>query len=104
MWVLYVDGTDIYVFDACIQLKYDLWAKTQCSKSDWGKLLILNGGTLKPEKCFYYLVDYKWLADGSWQYLKMVDDFPALTVPLSDGRDAPIEQLPVNASKKTLNI
>ena len=61
-------------------------------------------GALKPEKCFYYMVDYKWLDDGgSWQYGKMVD-VPQLTVPLTDGNDATIKQLPVDESTNTLGI
>ena len=25
-----------------------------------GKLLIVTGGSLKPEKCFYQLIDFAW--------------------------------------------
>jgi hypothetical protein len=27
---------------------------------NWGKLLIATGGSLKPEKCFYQLIDFAW--------------------------------------------
>ena len=69
----------------------------------WGKLLVSTGGALKPSKSFYYLVDYEWKDDGTWEYLELVD-LPAITIPLPDGTSAPIDQLPVDKSKKTLGI
>ena len=59
MGVLFVDDTDLYIMDECIKSGYDLWYKTQEATTAWGKLLIATGGALKPEKCFYYVVDYK---------------------------------------------
>ena len=38
----------------------------------WGDLLCCTGGALKPEKCFWYLVDYE-CKEGEWQYTDMVD-------------------------------
>ena len=43
---------------------YDL----QSSVSSWGKLLITSGGSLKPEKCFFYLISFKWNTEGKWLY------------------------------------
>ena len=50
------------------------------------------------------LVEYEWFTDGSWQHPEIVDNLPTITVPLPDGTDATIEQLPVNELKKTLGI
>jgi hypothetical protein len=27
---------------------------------NWGQLLIATGGSLKPEKCFFHLLDFVW--------------------------------------------
>ncbi len=35
---------------------------------NWGHLLIAMGGALKPGKCSYYLISFKWKADGTWIY------------------------------------
>jgi len=67
MGVLYVDDTDLYIMDECIRSEYDLWQETQGAITSWGKLLLAMDGTLKPKKCFYYMVDYKWQDDGSWE-------------------------------------
>ena len=32
----------------------------QASANSWGKLLISSGGSLKPEKCFLYLISFVW--------------------------------------------
>jgi len=102
--VLYVDDTDLYIMDRCIRSEYDLWQETQGATTSWGKLLLATGGALKPEKCFYYMVDYEWQDDGSWEYSKLVDTLPPITVPLSDGTEAMIDHLPVEEARKTLGI
>jgi hypothetical protein len=52
----------------------------------WGNLLNATGGALKPEKCIFYLISFRWKADGTWLYdqneLKLVF---ALGVPMADG-------------------
>ena len=57
--------------------------------TEWGILLISTGGGLKASKSFYYLVDYNWGVDGTWEY-QNTDDLPPLTIPLPDGSSAPI--------------
>ena len=59
---------------------------------------------LKPEKCFFYMVDYDWNADGSWQYSSLVDTTCSLSVPQPDGSSAEIAQVPITESKKTLGV
>ena len=103
MGVLYVDDTDLMIMDQCLSSPCDLWQECQEATTVWGKLLIATGGALKPEKCFYYLVDYEWMEDGSWEMVSSVD-LPLLTVPLPDGSDAEIKQLPVNEANKTLGV
>ena len=46
----------------------------QASVTSWGGKLITTGGALKPSKCFYYLIDFDWLPDGSWHYHKLNED------------------------------
>ena len=100
--VIFVDDTDLFIMHECSRSGLDIFYEAQDSLTCWGKLLIATGGTLKPEKCFYYMVDYEWLEDGSWQYTEMVD--MDLFVPCVDGSEVEIDQLPVDESKKTLGI
>jgi hypothetical protein len=57
------------------------------------------GGTLKPEKCFWYLLDYT-CTDGELSY---PDSVPReLLIANSDGSKSPIKQEEVTESKKLL--
>jgi len=47
---------------------YEAHIAMQESILNWGKLLIASGGSLKPAKCFYNLISFKWKKDGSWDY------------------------------------
>ncbi len=38
---------------------------------NWGQLLLASGGALKPAKCFFHLILFKWNVDGKWFYKKM---------------------------------
>jgi len=103
MGVLYVDDTDLLIMDVCLKSPYDLWQQSQDATTSWGKLLLATGGVLKPPKCFYYFLNYEWQDDGSWEMCEMAD-LPPLTVPLPDGTDQEIKQLPIDESAKTLGV
>ncbi len=76
----------------------------QKSISDWGKVFLATGGALKPAKCFYHLISFKWKPDGTWAYNDN-DLNPGfdIVVPLEDGSLAPIKHLPITLSTKTLS-
>jgi len=69
-----------------------------------GEAFVGHHGALKPVKCFYYMVDYEWQDDDSWEYSELVDTTPPVTIPLLDDSNANIDHLPVTKSKKTLGI
>ena len=72
---------------------------------NWGRLLIATGGSLKPKKCFYHLIDFAWTQKGGWQYITHHEDKgAALFVPLPDGTLASILHLAVDGAKKTLSV
>jgi hypothetical protein len=75
----------------------------QRSIGNWGKLLITTGGALKPIKCFYHLISFSWLLDGTWRY-DSNEGVPELqiTVPLEDGTKAAIEHSLADTPTKTL--
>jgi hypothetical protein len=43
---------------------FDVHAAIQRAIENWGRLLIATGGMLKPEKCFYQLIDFAWTQKG----------------------------------------
>ncbi len=66
---LFVDDTDLVHIDMQVMetiLEAHSWL--QESVINWGRLLIAIGGALKPSKCSFYLISFKWKADGTWVY------------------------------------
>jgi hypothetical protein len=104
--ILYVDDTDIIHLNLNgYEGVEETHAALQSSLDSWSQLLIATGGALKPEKCFYYLLSYKWDRMGKWSYEanEKKEEF-GVRVYLPDGTYAPIEHLSVNEARITLGM
>jgi hypothetical protein len=101
--ILYVVNTDLLHINMDAEESIvEVHAAIQRAIENWGCLLIANGGTLKPDKCFYHLIDFAWTQKGGWQYIAHhEDEGAALFVPLPDGKMAPISHLAVDNAQKT---
>ncbi len=65
MGALFVNDTDMYTWQENILDPGELWAQTQIEIEQWSCLLNATGGALKPEKCWWYLLDYTCI-NGKW--------------------------------------
>jgi hypothetical protein len=101
MGALFVDDTDPYTWLDDTLDPGEVWSQAQLELEHWSRLLNATGGALKPEKCFWYLLDYECV-DGEWKYVDMV--VRELVIINPDGTTSPISQEQVNASKMTLGI
>ena len=64
--VLFVDNTDLFhLYMRQVKTAMEAHARLQESVINWGILLLATGGTLKPAKCSFYLLSFRWKADGS---------------------------------------
>jgi hypothetical protein len=70
MGTLFVDNTDLYTWRDGLLDPDNLWCQTQVNLHQWSCLLNATGGALKPEKSFWYLLDYA-CKDGEWPYAEM---------------------------------
>ncbi len=78
-------------------------SKLQDGIINQGKLLIATGSALKPPKCSYYLILFRWKADGTWLYEdSTVNKNLAVGVPLADCNLTEIKHLLVTSAVKTL--
>jgi hypothetical protein len=104
--ILYIDDTDLIIINMdADESIVEVHVAIQQAIENWGHLLIATGGTLKPEKCFYHLIDFAWTQKGGWQYVAHHEDVGATVyVPLPDGRRAPISHLAVDDAQKTLGV
>ena len=73
----------------------------QLELTSWSCLHNATGGALKPEKYFWYILDYECI-DGEWQYTDRVPQELAITNP--DGTTSEIKQEKVASSKKILGV
>ena len=96
-----VDDLDLFTWKEDITDPYELMLQAQKEITQWSLLLNATGGALKPEKCFWYLLDYTCI-EGEWTYT-VRSDFE-LSVTNLDGSRSSIKQEEVSTSKKTLGI
>jgi hypothetical protein len=66
---LFVDDMDlVHVNMQVMETILEAHSWLQESVINWGCLLIATGKALKPSKCSFYLISFKWKADGMWLY------------------------------------
>jgi hypothetical protein len=101
---LFVDDTDLFHLDmGRVEPAANAHERLQEAVINWGKLLIATGGALKLEKCLYYLISFKWKADGTWLYDRNeLNPHFTLGVSMADGSLEEIEHLPISKAIKTL--
>ena len=104
--ILYVDNTDLlHINMDAVKIIVEVHIAIESAIVNWGKLLIATGGSLKPEKCFYHLIDFVWTRKGGWRYIAHhKNEGTAMFVLLLDGTMSPISHLAVNDAKKTLGV
>jgi hypothetical protein len=101
MGAMYVDDLDLYTWKDEITDPYELMLQSQREVLQWCLLLNTTGGALKPEKCFWYFLDYT-CEGGEWSYAVHSEFELSITNP--DGSASIIKQEEVTTSKKTLGI
>jgi len=63
----FVDDTDLCMFGHHVNSQ-NITNEMQQSVNYWEGLLRTTGGALIPNKCFWYLIDFKWLSN-KWRYI-----------------------------------
>jgi hypothetical protein len=101
MGAMYVYDLDLYTWKDAITDPFELMLQAQQEVTQWSLLLNATGGALKPEKWFWYLLDYT-CNEGEWSYVVHSDFELSVTNP--DGSRSSIKQEEVATSKKTLWI
>ncbi len=102
--LLFINDTNLFHLDMR-RTETALEAHTCLEESviNWGKLLLATGGALKPAKCSYYLLLFRWKADGTWAYgIKEANPDLSIAVPMLDGSLEEIDHLPCSNALKTL--
>jgi len=97
-----VDDMDLIANDTSNEVN-KVSEQMQQSLSTWHGLLQATGGELVPEKCFWYLIDFKW-NNNKWQY-KCVHELPGqLLVKQYPNGHITIPRLEPNKARWTLGV
>lgn len=104
--ILFVDDADLIHLDMeHDESVYEAHDAMQDSIINWAELLIASGGSLKPTKCFYHIISFKWKKDGTWDYEHHEEgEEYDMAVPMGDGTIAYIEHASVDTAKETLGV
>ena len=68
----------------------------------WDRYMQVTGAAIAPDKCWWYLVDFKWVR-GKWKYHDAGKDF-TLTARDKNSTIHPLENLPPNQSKQMVGV
>jgi len=79
----FVNDTDLIVTDASNN-EEAVATKMQGSVSLWHGLLKATGGDLVPEKCFWYLINFRF-ENHQWKYKQWSEQLCTIHIPLEDG-------------------
>ena len=89
---MYVDDADILLTAKHGKTLVDVKQNAQTIITKWCETLWVSGGCLRPEKCWWYAIDFKWKKDGTWQYCKLLETKVILLIPDHEKVDKHIVQ------------
>ena len=69
----------------------------------WCNALWATGGGLRPEKCWWFLVQFRWVG-SKWKYCSFDDQTAELIVSDYNGIPKTVERIEYNVPKRTLGI
>jgi len=98
----FIDNMDLIINDPSNKVD-QVSKKMQRLLSTWHGLLCATGGELVPEKCFWYLINFKWV-NKEWQYKREKELMGQLSIEQSNIGKIIIPQLEVDKARRTLGV
>ena len=100
--VIYVDDLDLLHLARGTPTDAEFLASVQAATIDWTGLVHASRGSLKPAKCFWYMLGWKWVTGEA--RIKALGELPQqpLMIPPPGGQMAAISLHPVDKPEKKL--
>jgi hypothetical protein len=98
---IYVDDTDLIVAHPDLETQEAVLDSLYSSAEVWSSGLNSTGGAINPDKSRWILASYEWI-NGIWQYRQQPET--EMTIPLSDGTQAPMSHDQVTTAEKSLGV
>ena len=102
--IMYVDDTDILFTAKNGESIHDVQQDAQMIIRKWCDMLWISGGCLRPNKCWWYAIDFKWKNDGTWRYSKIADVDGTLKIPDHERIDQEVVQKEPHEGLKGLGV
>jgi hypothetical protein len=103
--ILYVDDTDLLHMNNAGVDTISFIDHVQSALTTWSRLLQATGGNLKPEKCYYYIMSYRY--DGAVARLctgRELRQYRTLTIPQHGGAVMDIALKDLKEATQTLGM
>ena len=84
---LFVDDTDLIIIPKPGETSQEVHNRLQAAVTYWNGILGVTGGALRPEKCYWYMLEYIW-ENGIPSLVQ--DKHNEIVLPLADGGVTPI--------------
>ena len=98
---IYVDDTDLIVTHLDLETPEAVLEGLHSSAEAWSSGLNSTGGGINPDKSRWILASYEWI-NGLWRYSSQQE--VEMTIPLTDGTQAPILNGQVTTAEKSLGV
>ena len=102
--ILFVDDSGLLHLASLSETEDYFFERIQEATFDWGGLVQATGGLLKPSKCFWYMLSWRWVkGEPTLKRLSTVSSTP-LRIPQPDGNPVPIPLWPIDHPEKKLGV
>ena len=102
--IMYVDDTDVLLTGGLHETRRQLSTKAQKLTNKWCTMLRMTGGALRPDKCWWFLIMFKWRPDGSWRYANVDESMVDLTMPDHNNNVETVDRFESHEGKMGLGI
>ena len=101
---MYVDNTDLFVVGRSPKESADsIIKRTRELVNIWCRSIWATGGLLRPDKCFWYFMDFKW--NGSaWEYVQKDDIEYEIAIPNLAGENEVVKLHNPDFAEETLGV
>ena len=101
--VIYVDDTDMFITSNSTNAVDDIVRKAQQILFMWRDSLRITGGVVRPDKCSWLLVDFKW-NNGICSYQSASDHYAQLRLDDAEGNVVPLDRIEPQTGVKGLGV
>ena len=102
--ILYVDDTDLFVMGKTPSEPIrDVFLRARALIDIWDSALWSTGGSLRPDKCWFYVASFKWKGSG-WSYETIEDRLFSIQVLNDEGEMEEDKRIEYNSLEVTLGV